>query len=400
MLSAPRSFLQPAIRQASFDDQTVQFMSRSGFPRWDEVSVAAQLLARSFKPFPPSQTNLGKTLLLGCGHGALGIGLALRYPKEQFWLSDQNYIATKMIFETIRLNTLDNTRLIENGFPGTEYDNSFSSVLIEIPKGRKLCRRWLMKAHACLESSGQLYVAGANQEGIQSIIQDTESLFGNVKLLSYRKGNRVARATKISNVAFSLPAWAYEPGIALGTWYEFTANIDQMSLTFRTLPGIFSYDGIDEGTRLLLSVLEITPLDRVLDFGCGYGVIGLFASKKGASRVDMIDVDLMAVACAHENIHRNNLSGVHILAGDGIEAIGDQQYSLIISNPPFHTGREVDYQISEMFIHQSRQALVPGGRLVIVANRFIRYDQLMQKVFPKVSIPMKTSKYHVISGSN
>jgi 16S rRNA G1207 methylase RsmC len=68
------------------------------------------------------------------------------------------------------------------------------------------------------------------------------------------------------------------PGIAPGTWVEFSINCSNHVFTIRCLPGVFSIDHLDEGTEMLLNTIEIVPGTRVLDVGCGYGIIGLCAS--------------------------------------------------------------------------------------------------------------------------
>jgi 16S rRNA (guanine1207-N2)-methyltransferase len=79
---------------------------------------------------------------------------------------------------------------------------------------------------------------------------------------------------------------------------------------------------------------------------------------------------------------------------------GGRKFSLIVSNPPFHSGKPVDYQAAEAFIRQGRQALEPGGRLVIVANRFIRYDRLMESLFERVETLAADNHFHVLCGQN
>ena len=65
---------------------------------------------------------------------------------------------------------------------------------------------------------------------------------------------------------------------------------------------------MDAGTALLLQHLDIPAGGAVLDPGCGSGVIGCFAARNGAGAVDFLDADLLAVACARENIALNRLA--------------------------------------------------------------------------------------------
>ena len=79
-----------------------------------------------------------------------------------------------------------------------------------LPKGRKLARRWLVEAYRLLSSGGTFYLAGANPEGIQSVIKDATEMFGMGAILAYHKGNRVARFRKDRNTRPFFPLWASE----------------------------------------------------------------------------------------------------------------------------------------------------------------------------------------------
>ena len=68
----------------------------------------------------------------------------------------------------------------------------------------------------------------------------------------------------------------------------------------------------------------------------------------------------------------------------------------IISNPPFHAGRQVDYQMAHALIAQSFRALKLGGSITLVANRFIRYDREMERFFSNVNCIFANPRYHVL----
>jgi 16S rRNA (guanine1207-N2)-methyltransferase len=67
----------------------------------------------------------------------------------------------------------------------------------------------------------------------------------------------------------------------------------------------------------------------------------------------------------------------------------------VLTNPPFHVGKAVDYEIARAFVVQTRRALRPGGQLVLVANQFIRYDQLLRLAFEQVACLAETRSYRV-----
>jgi len=87
-----------------------------------------------------------------------------------------------------------------------------------------------------------------------------------------------------------------------------------------------------------------------------------------------------------------------VLAGDLLGSVGSNKYDLILSNPPFHAGQAVDFQIAGAMIRQSYQALNPDGQITIVANRFIPYDRLINEIFGNVSCLIESGRFHVLSG--
>jgi 16S rRNA (guanine1207-N2)-methyltransferase len=214
--------------------------------------------------------------------------------------------------------------------------------------------------------------------------------------LDYKKGNRVARFVK--KEALHPPGWFEKPGIAPGSFQEYMVNTPCGSYRLYSLPGVFSSNKLDQGTLELLKNLGVIPGDVMLDLGCGDGIVGIVATSFGASWVDFVDSNLHAIAVTRMNLQRLGINNAAVFACDVLPNAPEKKYSLIASNPPFHSGQTTDYQIAHAFIEQSWRALKPGGRLVLVANRFIRYDRFMTQLFAEVNTLGQTGQYHVLSG--
>lgn len=385
------SYYQTTTFEMTLAGEATRFISKPGLPNWDQISPAMHLLARHV--VLPSNA---KVLLLGCNHGALGVVLARQVPQGVVWLSDMNGIALTMAEQTLRANGIRNARVPADISVLPEQTAAFDVVVIELPKGRKLARRWLVEAFTALRPGGMLYLAGPGDEGIQPVTNDMEALFGNAVRIGFKQRNRIASATKPADNE-SLPDWATEPGVAPGTWHEFTAQIENATFRLSSLPGTFAYDKVDEGTQLLLKHLSVPQHARVLDVGCGYGLIGLVAERRGAMQVDMVDVNTLAIAAARENIRRNGCTNSRALVSDGLHMV-HEQYDLVVSNPPFHVGKSIDYDIAHALIADARRVLVPDGTLLIVANVFIRYEELMRSTFKKVDCVAENGQYRVLMG--
>lgn len=173
------------------------------------------------------------------------------------------------------------------------------------------------------------------------------------------------------------------------------------TLTLDTGEYYFSPQGIDKGTRLMLSHTEFHEGDKVLDLGCGYGVVGVLAAKLlGASQVWMCDILEDAVALSKANLLRNGLSvadgekaGVTVLKSDGLKEITDYDYTLILSNPPYHT----DFSVAKAFIEDSFRKLSVGGRLMMVTKRLDWYKNKLTSVFGGVKVYEEEGYYVFLS---
>ncbi len=372
--------------------EQVHIVTKPGLPAWNLVSPSTQLFIENARIKPGSTV-----LLYGCHLGPLAVHLARFLSQVQLYITDHNHTSLEMTRLTLEANDVHLFNIISSIKLPRELDQWFDVIYIQLPKGRQLARRWLVQAYHALHVEGSLYLAGANNAGIQSVITDARGLFGNGNVLAYKKGNRVAHFIKTSGDG-PKSGWTQLPGIAPDTWIEFPVILPNQKINIRSLPGVFSSEGLDEGTEMLLRSANIPTGISVLDVGCGYGIIGLHALAKGAGSVHLVDNDLLAIAACNETLAFNSITNAQVYAGDLLKPVSSQKYDLILSNPPFHSERAVDYQIAEAMIGQSYQALLHGGMLTIVANRFIRDDRLIDSIFGNVSVQAESVKYHVLSG--
>ena len=164
---------------------------------------------------------------------------------------------------------------------------------------------------------------------------------------------------------------------------------------------IFAASKLDEGTRLLLDVLEVHPTDRALDIGCGAGFIGIhIAQRAHKGQVTMVDASLAAVAASQRAVNLSNLDNIRILSSNGVQAISNERFDLVVTNPPFHQGGIQTTSIAERFIHDAASVLQPGGRFYLVANRFLKYETTLQACFKNVQEVGGDSRYKVLLASS
>jgi len=134
---------------------------------------------------------------------------------------------------------------------------------------------------------------------------------------------------------------------------------------FNTDNGVFSKDGLDFGSRLLLESIPLEEVGgKVLDVGCGYGVFGIIINKLTSCHVDMIDVNLRALHLTEMNIKINHCSNINVFESNVYENV-DSKYSSIITNPPIRAGKKVVYDI----VMNARNYLEDNGKLFLVIRK-------------------------------
>lgn len=170
-----------------------------------------------------------------------------------------------------------------------------------------------------------------------------------------------------------------------------SAEYEGHRVTLETRAGLFSPEHIDRGTLAMLSHAEITPGMRIMDLGCGYGVVGILAAKiVGEENVFMSDADPLAVETARRNAERNGVGGVRLFVSDGFNSVDARGFDLILSNPPYQT----DFSVAKGFVEKGFNRLKIGGRLCMVTKRRQWYKNKLISVFGGVEI-RETDGYFV-----
>lgn len=167
-------------------------------------------------------------------------------------------------------------------------------------------------------------------------------------------------------------------------------QVQGIDLVLNTNEEVFSPTAVDKGTRAMLSFVEFKENDKVLDLGCGCGVVGILAAKQiGADNVVMCDVSENAVQLSKQNAAANEVAGVTIRRSDGLKEISETGFTLILSNPPYHT----DFAVAKGFIEDGFKKLAIGGKMVMVTKRLDWYRNKLSSVFGGVTVKEKDGYY-------
>ena len=163
----------------------------------------------------------------------------------------------------------------------------------------------------------------------------------------------------------------------------FTETINGIKLVFETRSNSFSPHSVDKGTLAMISTIDFSSPNKLLDLGCGYGVVGIYAAKlNGNLSITMSDIDEECIRLSRKNAVLNEVSGVKIIHSDGFKSIEDNDFTLILSNPPYHT----DFSVPKHFIEKGFNRLLLGGKLVMVTKRKDWYKNKLTSIFGGVKI--------------
>jgi 16S rRNA (guanine1207-N2)-methyltransferase len=358
---------------------------KPGVWSWDVVNpgTAALLEIPRFEPRM-------HVLDLGCGTGVIGTLAGLMVPHGHVTLVDCNAVAVASANRTLEVNEVANAQVrLGDGVEGLE-PTSFDLVLSHLPRGREVQRQLIRGAARVLRPGGRFIFVASTRVGVKSCVTYARDLFGRCGVVRRKKGYHVAMTVRPRGMESPPPVEMY---------VRRSLILDGAQVTLVSKPGVFAWDRLDGGTERLVDVMAIAASDRVLDLGCGTGLAGLAAARRALrGEIVLVDSDLRAVRSARRTLEANRVPNANVLLSDGVsQVVDDQVFDVVISNPPFHQGREVDYQVAHQFVRDSRRILRPEGRLFLVANRFIGYDDLMREVFGNAGVAYADRSYHVLT---
>jgi 16S rRNA (guanine1207-N2)-methyltransferase len=287
-----------------------------------------------------------------------------------------------------RIGGRTNVTIHETIFPTGE--SNFNMAMLDIPKGRELARTWMAAALMALGTDGILYAAGPNKGGAKTAFTDLNQIT-RASNLGSKARHRIFSAMRPADLTIP-PDWT-QPGDYLHR--TFTIHGENYELV--THPGVFSYDHLDDGTSLLLDqlvTLEIPPGLRVLDAGCGIGVIGMVAARTlQPQEVVLVDSDLLAIHCVRQSLPEGEVIAADLMQQPLTEV---EPFDLILCNPPFHQDHAQSTRFMTSFAGNARRMLVHGGQLILVYNHFLPYRELLGKHFDFVQVLAEDGRYVVI----
>ncbi len=248
-------------------------------------------------------------------------------------------------------------------------DDRVRQAVVHLQKGRDGSWAGLAAAWERLGEGGRLVLVGSNDLGVKSAADRLERELGQPG--EVRANRARGRAVSFVRTRGDGPPRPAESPITV------VAGADRFAVVSE--PGVFSADDLDPGSRLLLDNLDrIGNAGRVLDAGCGLGVLGLAALRRyPTARAVLADADARAVAAARRSAAALGVERrCEILWWDAtVDPPPAAGCDLVVCNPPFHRGVRIDLGTARAVLDAAARSLAPGGLALVVALRTLPFER-------------------------
>jgi 16S rRNA (guanine1207-N2)-methyltransferase len=268
--------------------------------------------------------------------------------------------------------------LCASDFPDEEFD----AVVLPLTRGgdAELARDQMQAAHEALRTGGRMFAAVDNPRD-KWLHEELQKLFP-----------KVTRQPAAHGVVYS--AMKAQPLKKVKAFDAEFAFRDQGRLIKAfSRPGVFSHRHLDTGARAMLEAMEVREANRVLDLGCGSGVLSLAAALRAPGvRVHAVDSNARAIQCTLRGAELSGLSNITVqLDADArVEPVGS--YDLVVANPPYYS----HYRISEIFAQCAAETLRRGGVALFVTKNVDWYVKMLPNWFDEIAV-REVRRFQIVS---
>jgi 16S rRNA (guanine1207-N2)-methyltransferase len=324
------------------------------------------------------------------------------------WIVDENISSqeAQTIQRRNNLSVLSNrydisTHLKQQGFHVVLSDfercsfpeKSFDAVIYRVSKEKAVVHHIVNNAGHWLKQDGQFYLAGFKNDGIKTYAKKAEDYLG--ELINKKRGEKTA-------MLFSLAASNVTEDILDDKDYTQTRMMDFPGTPgFYSKPGVFGWNKADKGSEFLVEYLphflqgfSARP-KTVLDLGCGYGYLSVMASQLISARFTATDNNITAVTVCRKNFAEHALQG-EVVLDSCAENIHDR-FELVLCNPPFHQGFDVEGELTDRFLKSCHRLLAPKGKALFVVNAFIPLERKAADLFETVETVANNRSFKLVA---
>jgi len=166
-----------------------------------------------------------------------------------------------------------------------------------------------------------------------------------------------------------------------------------LPLGFWSQPGVFSWDRLDTGSKLLADHLPVL-LGRGADLGCGFGYLSrVILISPSVQHLALVDIDYRAIDCAKRNIDDKRASFLWTDIHTPKPELTNLDF--IVMNPPFHDAGIENQTLGQQFITRAHALLRASGVCWMVANRHLPYEKVLNGLYKKVTLKAEDGAFKI-----
>jgi 16S rRNA (guanine1207-N2)-methyltransferase len=278
-------------------------------------------------------------------------------------------------------------------------DNSIDHFFYRISKEKAIVHHLINQALRVLKPQGILHLSGQKNEGIKTYIEKASLLLGSEKKIQKEGQNYSSQLIKKQN-----PLALANKFLEDNNYAELRACMSVNEQIIYSKPGQFGWDKIDQGSEFLISEINKIFIDhpfnmeRCLDLGCGYGFLSIASQHLPIMQRVLTDNNAAALVSAQRNCAHFDLNA-EIIASDAGAAIKGN-FDLILCNPPFHQGFNIDGDLTDKFLFSAKQLLAVTGVAYFVVNQFIPLEKKAQQHFKVIKVIAQNKSFKVVALCN
>jgi len=330
-------------------------------------------------------TSSQRILILNDSFGALSCWFSERH--QVFMMSD-SYISHQATKQNLEANSCTAVTLLTTI---DEIPKDIDLVLMQIPRNNRHLTWLLDRLRHALNAKCPIISVNKAKEIHTSTLQLFEKHLGETKTSLAWKKHRLVHSY----------ANCKQP---MSTQEEVKWAVDGEQIELVNLPNVYSGESLDQGARLLLQHLPSDNLQDFIDLGCGNGVLSVKLAKLNPhAKITCVDESFMAIESAQRNLNNNLLEEreIHCIANNCLDNIESNSASFIVCNPPFHQQQAVTDHIAWQMFCDSKQVLKQGGKLLVIGNRHLGYDNKLARIFSnsKVKTVASNKKFVILQAT-
>ncbi|WP_281559648.1 methyltransferase [Thalassomonas sp. RHCl1] len=314
--------------------------------------------------------------------------LTVNFTENQLFTVNDSFLSICGIKHNLEQNHLSD----DNRSQLTSLDplpDDIDVILYKIPKSKSLLSEQLLKIKQKYSEKVIFIAADRAKEIHTSTLKQFEKYLGTTKTSLAVKKARLVFAELDNPAHYNSPFPTVWP-------------LENTRFSLSNHANVYAREKLDLGARYFIQNLpEIAAGSRVIDLGCGNGVIGLTVlAAQEQAKVRFVDESHMAITSARENIE-NNLPQVvdncifHV--NDCLTGFEPGSADVILCNPPFHQQTATTDHIAWQMFNDSFRVLKKGGELRIIGNRQLGYHVKLQRIFGNHKLIATNEKFVTIS---